>query len=243
MSGRVQQGEAVRLDSFATGVLGYPVYELASADEWPLLRERALEEPLMAYAFVAVSDKEKLTWLSKWGWQLVDTNVQMEKMTSRLYQNQPAETMFRLARQQDEDQVAGIARSSFVCSRWHRDSKINNELADKIKEEWARNYWRGRRGQYMVVAEVEGRVVGFNQLIKRDNGVLAIDLIAVNEKYRGKGIASGMIAFAVANCGPMTKMVVGTQLANIASLKMYQRSGFNVVGALHIFHCHLGDEV
>lgn len=243
MNGRVQQGETIRLDSFATGVLGYPVYELASADEWPLLQERAFKESLMAYAFVAVSDKEKLAWFLKQGWQLVGTNVQMEKTTSHLYQNQPAGVMFRLACQQDEDQVAGIARKSFVCSRWHRDSKINNELANKIKEEWARNYWRGRRGQYMVVAEVEGRMVGFNQLIKRDDGVLAIDLIAVDEKYRGKGVAGGMISFAVANCGPMTKLVVGTQLTNIASLKMYQRSGFCVVGALHIFHCHLDGEV
>ncbi len=240
MSGRVQQGETVRLDSFATGVLGYPVYELVSAEEWPLLQERALKRPLLAYAFVAAGDKEKLAWLLKRGWQLVDTNVQMEKTTSRLYQSQPVGTMFRWARPPDEDRVAGIARNSFAGSRWHRDSKISNELADKIKEEWARNYWRGSRGQYMVVAEEEGYVVGFNQLIKREDGALVIDLIAVDERYRGKGVASGMIAFAVASCGPMTRVVVGTQLTNTASLKMYQRSGFLIVGATHVFHRHLG---
>jgi RimJ/RimL family protein N-acetyltransferase len=47
-----------------------------------------------------------------------------------------------------------------------------------------------------------------------------------------------MIAFAARSLPQFTTMRVGTQIANIPSIRLYEAMGFRLVGAQHILHCH-----
>ena len=99
------------------------------------------------------------------------------------------------------------------------------------------NYFSGKRGDSLVVGEAGGVAAGFLLLLQSDEK-LVIDLIAVAEDHRGAGIGRGMIAFAAASFPQLKTMQVGTQIANIPSIRLYERLGFRMVDAQHILHCH-----
>ena len=76
------------------------------------------------------------------------------------------------------------------------DPRIPGELADAIKARWAENYFRGERGDRMVVAGCKGRVEGFLQLLYGNEKTLVIDLIGVAKASRRRGLGRAMLAFA-----------------------------------------------
>src|SRR3989344_871698 len=229
-------------NQFASSILDWPVWELqqfgSEVEDRESLRHQLGGGRALLYAKVPVDDVAASNLLARNGWQLVDTSVQLEKNFSLPYDFRRSKVRFRLALPRDEEPVATIARTSFSCSRWHRDALIESARADALKEAWVRNFWRGQRGTHMVVAEIDGALVGFHQIVKQES-VLLVDLIAVDAEYRGRDIGTGLLAYAERHCGSLAKMLVGTQLSNRASLKMYQRRGFHIVRASHTWHYHL----
>ena len=75
-------------------------------------------------------------------------------------------------------------------------SIYSKNVANKIKEEWVGNFFLGKRGKWMIVVEENSKVVGFLQLLEKNKKTIVIDLIAIEEKKRGKGLAKEMIAYA-----------------------------------------------
>ena len=91
----------------------------------------------------------------------------------------------------------------------------------------------------MIVIEHKSKVVGFLQLLKKKSQTIVIDLIAVRNKYRGKGFAKSMVYFAYRNCFRKTKEIeVGTQISNVGSIDFYTKLGFRVVGSSYVLHMH-----
>jgi ribosomal protein S18 acetylase RimI-like enzyme len=221
---------ALHDDVWLTGMLGYRAVRVEAPDAIASVAGR-----VFAYAKVAATDVARVHALESEGFRLVDTNVQLEK--ARGIGTIRAQAEFRHARAEDEDAVARLAGEGFEWSRFHLDPHFTPEQAARIKAEWTRNYFRGKRGQAMIVAEVDGAIAGFNQLLKMGE-TLTIDLIAVEARYRRRGIAAGLIAFAEHEHGEVTTIRVGTQLANTVSLRLYESLGFRVVSAQYVLHYH-----
>ena len=89
----------------------------------------------------------------------------------------------------------------------------------------------------MVVAQLDSKIVGFLQLLYAE-GDLVIDLIAVDARFRRMGIAGDMINFAQSTIKGFQRVVVGTQLANVPSIRLYESMGFRAAGSKYIFHFH-----
>jgi GNAT superfamily N-acetyltransferase len=138
----------------------------------------------------------------------------------------------RFAFAEDKEQIAKIAKDVFTHSRFHRDSNIPADLASKIKEDWACNYFLGKRGTHMIVAELNSEICGFMLMIDQ-----VIDLVGVNEKYLRKGIATKMIAFANKQIGLLK---AGTQSSNSTSIRLYQKTGFTLDQIQLVLHKHVG---
>jgi len=229
-------------DAWLAGLMGRPVNRVAGPVASGAEKEavRALAElaaaPGFAYARVPTAEVRLTHLLEDAGFRLVDTGITLEAATIAGTARPGSDT--RLARAGDATAVAEIARTAFRYSRFHLDPRIPATLANEIKREWAANYFRGQRGDHMVVAERSGSVVGFLQLLAGKDGALTIDLIAVTEAQRGQGLASDMIRFAARECGAPALLRVGTQAANVASLRLYERLGFTVAGTSHVFHLH-----
>jgi GNAT superfamily N-acetyltransferase len=138
--------------------------------------------------------------------------------------------------------VEAIAGSAFRYSRFHLDPQIPKSLADKVKAVWAGNWFAGQRGDGMVVAEDAGQVAGFLQLLWSGEQCLVIDLVAVRPQSARKGLSRAMIGFAQANgTGDARRaagMIVGTQAANVPSVRLYESLGFRLRQTKFVLHHH-----
>lgn len=226
-------------DPWLSRLLGKPGFHLAKGAGAPAEVLAALQGPCFVDAKVPAEETAAAAALQEAGFRLADTNVRLHRpagMAAAPFGR--TGTTVRFAVPQDRDAVAAIAASALRWDRFHRDPAIPGDTADRIKAEWAANFFSGRRGDWMVVAEREGRPAGFLQLLKGSDGSLVIDLVAVAPDFQGHGLGRAMIEFAAVHCPAPAGMLVGTQLANRASLLFYARLGFGFDAASHIFHFH-----
>jgi ribosomal protein S18 acetylase RimI-like enzyme len=56
------------------------------------------------------------------------------------------------------------------------------------------NFFRKKRGEYLIISEYNKKVVGFLLILKNKNDYI-IDLIAVKKKYQNLGFGTKMIKF------------------------------------------------
>ena len=181
------------------------------------------------FAKTSAEDASSINVLINKGFKQVETLVQFEQQ--RVVERRSIGFSVRASKPEDENEVTAIAADAFVSSRLYQDPMIPNEVASKIKEEWVRNFYHGKRGDAMIVAEDEGRIMGFVLLIGD-----VIDLIAVSKQDYKKGVASAMIAFINEEHGTFLK--AGTQAINEASIALYQKCGFVKVKETDVFHYH-----
>ena len=219
-------------DVWLSEVMARPVHR-ASVDG---CADLALDRPQGFYfSRVPAADVSTANALADLGFRIVDTGVTLERETAGGTAGRGIAV--RAAVPQDRDAVAAIARRGFRFSRFHLDPDIPPALADEIKAQWAENFFRGQRGDAMAVAEAGGKPAGFLQLLHAGDGALVIDLIAVDAGQRGKGIGSAMIEWAAAQDSGR-RMRVGTQAANVESLRLYEKLGFRTVATAYVMHLH-----
>lgn len=162
------------------------------------------------------------------GFRLIDTNLKFEKRAESPTAVS-GDCLLRFAEPADRDAVMDLARRNFVFTRFHLDELIPNSVADEIKAQWAANFFSGQRGDRLVVAELDKKIVGFTLLLVPTDSEVVIDLIAVDDAYRRRGIAAEMIAFVESQFAP-AQLVVGTQAANLPSVRLYEKLGFRLAG-------------
>lgn len=229
----------LRHDPWLSGLLGKPSYHLGDGDSGTALAGLPGGEAFVD-AKVPVADVPRLVRLQDAGFRVIDTNVQLARAAGPLG---AGDTRARFAAPDDAAAVRELAAAAFVQSRFYLDPLISDASASRVKAEWAGNFFAGKRGDWMVVAEEDSAVAGFLQLLRGDDSVV-IDLIAVAPGSRGRGIARSMIAFAASRCLERdAALTVGTQIGNPGSLALYESLGFSVVSAQYVLHLHRGDPI
>jgi ribosomal protein S18 acetylase RimI-like enzyme len=228
-------------DAWLASHLGKPCFhltgELAQMDDCAQGLGGKLDETrVFVDAKVDVADTAALRAIQSLGFQLIDTAVRFTAPRAACPGQTSAEVGF--ATPDMAAAVGAVAERSFVHDRFHRDPAIAVAAANAVKRSWALNYFAGRRGDWMVVACQGGKPAGFLQLLRSPADDLVIDLIAVDQEYRGGGLARAMIAFAVANCQCKGGVTVGTQIANIPSVRLYESMGFRLQSAQYVLHHH-----
>jgi len=137
------------------------------------------------------------------------------------------------------EQILALAETGFSQDRFHKDPDMPFQIANKIKKEWIRSYLNNKRGESLLVSvSHDGRVRGFLAPMIKDSFAI-IDLIAVHEDFRKQGIGEGLVRTFMTRYYNH-KYRVGTQLENIASIRMYEKCGFRMVSAKYVFHKHMG---
>lgn len=201
------------------------------------LRRILRTRPVFVHARVRTGNLAAAEFLQALGFRLADTNLVFEKPIERR-RRIVGNCTVRFVESADEPQAVALARRAFTFSRFHVDPKIGRKTANGLKAEWVRNFFHGKRGEAMVVAVAREKIVGFLQLLRSGDGTLVIDLIAVDRRHRGRGIAGAMISFAESRCKGAKRIRVGTQVANLPSIRMYEKLGFKVSDANYLFHYH-----
>lgn len=193
-----------------------------------------IPSPSFISAKVSADQKNATIELCSSGFFLADVAVTFEIGTSRDLPSSNKD--ITLATPEDKQETMEVARLSFSYSRFHKDPHIDQLIANRIKMNWVANYFSGRRGTHMLLAKVGAKVVGFIQLIETENA-WRVDLIAVLPKFQRDGIGAALLS-AIKHIGENKKVIAGTQLCNLKSIRTYQKTGFQLLNAEYVFHRH-----
>jgi ribosomal protein S18 acetylase RimI-like enzyme len=147
------------------------------------------------------------------------------------------------ARPDQHAAVIEIAGTSFTRSRFHLDSRVGKALADLVKRRWIENYCLGRRGAALYAAEIDGRVAGFLAVLTAPHAgksTAVIDLIAVDPAFQGRGVGGALVRRFTDDWRPrVDELRVGTQAANVASMRFYEGVGFRTAESSLVLHAHV----
>jgi len=193
--------------------------------------------PVFIYAKVPTINIPAVNLLQSCGFVIIETSLFFEK--NRLSDRRIiCGAHIRTASSVDEPSVYALASRSFSFSRFHLDGAIEDALANKVKAEWTRSYFRGHRGDAMLVALENADIVGFVLLAHGAEQDVVIDLMAVAPEHRRKKIASKLIHAAETMFEKKQRIVVGTQAVNSASTQLYEKSGFRLALSQYVLHYH-----
>jgi dTDP-4-amino-4,6-dideoxy-D-galactose acyltransferase len=136
-----------------------------------------------------------------------------------------------------DPQLRQLAYQAGWSSRFQVDRKIEKSQFRKLYDIWLeRSCLREIADEVLVTTSGEA-ISGFVTLKVKEE-VTKIDLIAVDEKYRGKGVGGVLMnyseAYALAHGSKALKVV--TQSRNEAALRLYAKHGMEIVDTQHWYH-------
>jgi len=226
-------------DIWLTNILEKESYryqpDLNATDKADLSFLNNLRNDSFIYCKVPSNAVSLLDLLENNGFRVVDTNVVFEKKLAPNPVNSVENVRFAIC--EDEEAVVKIAENNFIYSRFHLDTKIADFKASQIKGEWVRNYFKKTRGDFLVVFQKNNELAGFCLLLDNKKNIV-IDLICVDKKFHGCGIASDMIRFVEKKFLGYESLIVGTQVANIPSVRLYEKNGFKLQNSYYVLHRH-----
>ncbi|MFH1867822.1 MAG: GNAT family N-acetyltransferase [Candidatus Omnitrophota bacterium] len=133
----------------------------------------------------------------------------------------------RLARKNDRQAVCDIARDAFRLSYLYGCGFGSRALVDRYHAVWMKNIMNDK-GAKVFVAERSSRIVGFLGLsINKVKRCARITLVAVDKRFRGKGIGRALVAEAIEYArGSLKTVFVKTQTNNKKAISLYRKLGF-----------------
>lgn len=166
---------------------------------------------------------------------LADVNIQFEKKTENKKEMDNKVSIHNNFEYNEE--ILKISRNSFIYSRFMNDLNLKN--SSDVYVEWAKNAFN-REDKYFCTYKTDDKVLGY-LLFSINNKFLTIELIAVDNNCKGKGIGKKLInkieEFAYLN--NISIIRVGTQLNNIYAQNFYINNGFRHISNNSIYHLWL----
>jgi GNAT superfamily N-acetyltransferase len=237
----------IQPDVWLSEVLARPVFSVhdpASGTGAELGADVFAHPGAFYFAKLAATDMHGMHALSAAKFRVVEANVTLTRSIEPLALEATSPHVHVIpARPEWRDQVLAVAGSSFRYSRFHLDPCIDREAADRVKREWVRSYFEGRRGDRLLVALEINQPVGFLAFLvaqRDERRVGVIDLLGVRPDRQGRGIGAQLIAAALDECQAAADVLeVGTQTANVPSLRLYEHAGFAVARTGFVLHRHI----
>ena len=246
-------------DRWLSSIFGYGVFkiEVESPDVAQdhdaadicdrISRHASQQDAAMYYAKVDTNQVAAVWLLGTAGLYVVDVNVTFG-IETRSYlpsaeASEPPRYSVREIRREEHQPVLDIAASCFRYSRFHLDPKVPKTTANRVKHDWILNYIRGQRGEKLFVALVDRKPAGFLAVLtSKLNGmcIRTIDLIGVSNAFQNQGIGRALVrCFIQQHKDQSDYLQVGTQVANVPSMRLYQKLDFAVTKSQFVMHMHV----
>jgi ribosomal protein S18 acetylase RimI-like enzyme len=223
---------AISEDGWLSLRFGHPVYTVSGSPE-ELSAHMAGQGRASYQAKVPSDEVARVRALCEAGLYVVDAGV---TLTRNADVNAAPSLPVVDAEPQHEPAVLAIAASAFHASRFHLDPAVSPETAARIKRDWVESYFRGTRGDGLLVALVDGAPAGFLAVLGN-----AIDLVATAPDKQGRGVGEALThEFLRRSAGAWDSVQVGTQLANVGATRFYERLGFTTDRTQYVLHGHVG---
>ena len=224
----------LKIDKWLSVQLGYLAYNINNIDKSFDFSEYRHKKILIS---IKSNKQIKNSFLKKNKIKLIEKNVTFFKNSKKKKIEKNYFKNIRFANNFDKKKILDIAENSFINSRFFKDKNIKKKIARKIKRNWVLNFFRKKRGEYLIISECNKKVVGFLLILKNKNDYI-IDLIAVKKKYQNLGIGTKMIRFLenIVLKRNKVKIYVSTQSNNKDSIKLYIKNKFKVKYRKYVYH-------
>lgn len=239
----------VHEDKWLSEVLGRPSFrvDLPKADE-DSFREvdshQRGREAAFYFAKIETGEVDQVRLLGRAGFFVVDVNVTFELTDPARLSSTDLPVEVGEVTSASKGRVLHIAGSCFRYSRFHLDPLVPAALAHRMKREWIHNYIEKKRGDHLFIAYREGRPAGFlASLLTENNGrsTAVIDLVGVAEEDQKRRVGESLVtAFVQHYQATASSFIVGTQVANIPSVRLYEKLGFTLKRSQYVLHMHRG---
>ncbi len=207
------------------------ILEFCRSNEARLLIARCLTSELSA---VQAMERE--------GFLLMDTLVYYERdLLKTPIPPDQGRIPIRTFRPGEEDAVRAVAASAFrgYFGHYHADSRLDRHRSDEAYADWAqRSCLSGEAADEVLVADCDGKPVGFTTLRMNSPTEGEGVLVAVAPEAQGRGVCVSFMVHAMKWClsrGAST-MIISTQLTNLSAQKAWVRVGFRPVQSYYTFH-------
>lgn len=199
----------------------------------------------MTMARVSLDAIAELNALESAGFRTMDVQVTWMRR-GPVANSISARAAIRSATPKDVAALSVIARESMreAPTHFHVDGRFDAERVDALYERWAENSVTGAAAEFVAIAEIgneiagftTAKVVGLGDAAAERYGVLP--LVAVAARYRGLGVAHGLICAALTwfDGQGVTSVCVGTQANNFPAARLYAKLGFRPVHAAASLH-------
>ncbi len=222
----MRQSEPVR-DGWLSGVLGFDTFTVTAESA------AAAAAPGLYTCRIPAGEVDTLGVVTDAGFRVVDVNVTLERDGG----DGLVDDSVAPASAEQYEALLAVAGSCFRYSRFHLDPRIPDELANRVKREWVQSYVDGRRGIELLSTPSAD---GFLAVLEARDGARVIDLVGVAPAAQGHGAGESLVrAFAQRHGGGGRTLRVGTQAANVPSLRLYEKLGFRIAGASYVLHRHV----
>jgi GNAT superfamily N-acetyltransferase len=226
--------EPCRLLDWDSEHFGFPI---ARVNGETLDRERAeavddwcLDQGIRClYLLTGAGDAESARVASERGYRVVD-----QRVTIRHSLDPPARDplldgwRIRDATADDLETLCELAARSHHDTRFYFDGRFPAERCDDLYREWVRRGFRDESRQIRV-PELDGAIAGY-QVIgpPAPGGERVLDLLAIDDRQRGKGVGRMLLSDSVAWLGSRGAEAVVTvlQARNVASTRLHEQVGF-----------------
>lgn len=136
------------------------------------------------------------------------------------------------------EKILKVAEKAFKFSRFFNDPWLSKDKKSDIYVNWTNNTFH-KSDKFFSIVEIRGEIAGyliFN--INIDQSCATIELIAVDEEYRGQSIGKSLVASVEKYIEKINVKIlrVGTQVDNIAAMNFYNSCQFKYDNSSAIYH-------
>ena len=182
--------------------------------------------------------------LEKAGSRLMDTLVYFARdVGGRDLPNTKCQVAIRPVRRGEDAAVRDVAREAFRGYRghYHADPRLDPARCDEAYQDWAQRSCLSRGVAGEVLVADDGAVAGFATLRMNEPAECEGVLFGVAPRVQGSGVYRAFMVEGMqwGHAQGATRMVVSTQITNLAVQKVWSRLGFEPSQSYYTFHLWL----
>lgn len=166
---------------------------------------------------------------------LADINIQFAKKLESKHESDNSSIIVNA--KESKKYNIDVSEKDFAHSKFIEDDNFRLRSGYKVYEEWIKNSIYEDKKSFAIQLSEDGDIKGFI-LFKMDCDCIVLELVKVNERYRGEGVCSQLICeienYAMNN--GIVDIHVGTQVNNIAAINLYHKLGYKEVSRTSVYH-------
>lgn len=234
------QVNAVERLGWDSQFFGYPVGRIVfdkdgQYDLNELFRFLISEKIRLTYLFVNVNEIELNEDIVRKGGILVDQKTLFSKTAEG--HNTNSDYIDEFEGTEIDESLIQLVLQAGLYSRFRLDPNFTKNEYERLYIEWLKKSLNKSIALKTFIVKKDTRIVGLTTLGKRF-GYADIGLVAVDNNFRGQGIASDLINYA-----DNTALVLGfkeikvvTQLQNKGACRLYEKCNFQIENITNIYH-------